>query len=631
MGVTPTPNNGFPVPDIGQQNWGGYIETCWTQVDALLGKIADIGNYNATLRNNLKAIIGTTGLNTGDKTLIGAINEVLAQGGGPVTGLNDDDSNPVKLSSAANLLQAINILDGIGFRQVRLTPTTATKLTDNITGVTISATGPQIAPLTAVGLGYLRYYASTKTLTFQPYGGTEDIHINIGGGATHVLIGDDGPDDQGGIYIDAVAGSLPLTDQMDEVLISAGAVVIDDDIFDNLVYLMTDTIYPDNYYTGIYDATNFQHWGLIIAHDTPSIGQTTITTNNPAGFSGHIANVFYCRKNAQDSVTRGFLAFLAGNDAYDALFTSNAVKTGELPGATSNFKNAVVYLDAKIDDFMGQIIKQDIVVSGTSADLTVSDNIELWDDGTPLILCFDKAIVPNQTYMPGDETKYSFGGVTVSGGTTVHNSITNWGDGNSGVVTVYYCKEGANEFARSAMRGFIEGQFSYEIIVKGNALEIPIADKSLIGAIVSLAGGGGGGVTSLNLQTGAVDIIAGTDVGVTVVSPGQIEVSYSGGRMIKAQQTSAVTVTVDSFNDTLTNAAVWEYSIEDTIGNVQSGTIRACWNATTDALQFDDTTTLPVGTISGITLSVAIVANMVSFIATITAGTWTIKITRVLL
>ena len=91
--------------------------------------------------------------------------------------------------------------------------------------------------------------------------------------------------------------------------------------------------------------------------------------------------------------------------------------------------------------------------------------------------------------------------------------------------------------------------------------------------------------------------------------------------------TSAATDCGSTIGDTTANGAVWNYSVSDGAGDLRAGTITAAWDASLDAVTFNEVSTIDLGDTSILTFAVVDTANVVSLQATRASGvaTWTIK------
>jgi hypothetical protein len=83
-----------------------------------------------------------------------------------------------------------------------------------------------------------------------------------------------------------------------------------------------------------------------------------------------------------------------------------------------------------------------------------------------------------------------------------------------------------------------------------------------------------------------------------------------------------------STSDTSGTAVFFDYyAINTTLSAYRSGTVIAVWNATANTTEFTDTSTNDLGgSTAGLTFSVAITSNNLELTATISTGTWTVKI-----
>lgn len=79
------------------------------------------------------------------------------------------------------------------------------------------------------------------------------------------------------------------------------------------------------------------------------------------------------------------------------------------------------------------------------------------------------------------------------------------------------------------------------------------------------------------------------------------------------------TEVVDSFSDLLADSCNWEYRVTDGT-NFRSGTIIAVWNASTNTVEYTETTTSDIGDTSDLTLDVIINSDNVELQATLASG-----------
>ena len=88
------------------------------------------------------------------------------------------------------------------------------------------------------------------------------------------------------------------------------------------------------------------------------------------------------------------------------------------------------------------------------------------------------------------------------------------------------------------------------------------------------------------------------------------------------------TFVVFSVPDTSGTAVFFDYyAINTTSSAYRSGTVMVVWNATANTAEFTDTSTNDLGgSTAGLIFSVAITSNNLELTATISTGTWTIKI-----
>lgn len=87
------------------------------------------------------------------------------------------------------------------------------------------------------------------------------------------------------------------------------------------------------------------------------------------------------------------------------------------------------------------------------------------------------------------------------------------------------------------------------------------------------------------------------------------------------------TTTLDSFADTLGDAAHWNYKIKKG-ANIRAGTMMAAWDASGDNIEYAEDATNDVGDTGDLTLGVDISSNTVRLRATATSDGWTVKVLR---
>jgi len=93
------------------------------------------------------------------------------------------------------------------------------------------------------------------------------------------------------------------------------------------------------------------------------------------------------------------------------------------------------------------------------------------------------------------------------------------------------------------------------------------------------------------------------------------------------------TVVVDTFAETEGDACVWHYNVASSDGaHRRAGTITACWNATTDTVEYTEYSTTDIGNTDDISIASDISSNNVRFVASNggTGNDWSVKVKRVL-
>jgi hypothetical protein len=91
---------------------------------------------------------------------------------------------------------------------------------------------------------------------------------------------------------------------------------------------------------------------------------------------------------------------------------------------------------------------------------------------------------------------------------------------------------------------------------------------------------------------------------------------------------TASPTTAYSIDESTGTAAYFDYRVTNTVNNGwRAGTVMAVWNPTANVVEFTDTSTADLtATTAGLSWSVSISGTSVQLIATITSGTWNIKI-----
>ncbi len=90
------------------------------------------------------------------------------------------------------------------------------------------------------------------------------------------------------------------------------------------------------------------------------------------------------------------------------------------------------------------------------------------------------------------------------------------------------------------------------------------------------------------------------------------------------------TENVDTFADTAGDGVVWDYIVKKGT-NLRAGTIIACWNATGDTVEYNETSTEDIGDTSDLTLTVDIDSNNVRLRGTAASDDWSVKVVRKLI
>jgi len=87
---------------------------------------------------------------------------------------------------------------------------------------------------------------------------------------------------------------------------------------------------------------------------------------------------------------------------------------------------------------------------------------------------------------------------------------------------------------------------------------------------------------------------------------------------------------VDTFADTDCDAVIWGYVVKDNATglNKTTGTIDACWIASTNAVEYNVTKTLDLGDTSDLVFSVDIAADRVRLVATVASNGWNVTVKR---
>jgi hypothetical protein len=90
------------------------------------------------------------------------------------------------------------------------------------------------------------------------------------------------------------------------------------------------------------------------------------------------------------------------------------------------------------------------------------------------------------------------------------------------------------------------------------------------------------------------------------------------------------TETIDTFADTIGEAAVWDYVVKKA-GNLRAGNLVACWDSNADTVEYAETHTNDIGSTTDVELSVDINSDNVRLLATVASDNWKCKVIRRLL
>lgn len=163
---------------------------------------------------------------------------------------------------------------------------------------------------------------------------------------------------------------------------------------------------------------------------------------------------------------------------------------------------------------------------------------------------------------------------------------------------------------------------SYKLDVNGTANFY----TSTVGATVLTVQGSTGQLFTVS------DIITGNLLQVNDVSGLPLmAVNANGAMYMYSASLTGITAsptTAYSIDETTGTAAYFDYRVTNTVNNGwRAGTVMAVWNPTTNVVEFTDTSTADLtATTSGLSWSVSVTGTSVQLIATITSGTWNIKI-----
>lgn len=100
-----------------------------------------------------------------------------------------------------------------------------------------------------------------------------------------------------------------------------------------------------------------------------------------------------------------------------------------------------------------------------------------------------------------------------------------------------------------------------------------------------------------------------------------------GGQTFENTDIDTGTETVDSFDDTTCKAVHWDYVVYNG-ANLRTGTVMAAWDASSDAIDYNEVSTVDVGDTSDITFAVDIDADVIRLRATVASDNWGAKVSR---
>ena len=356
--ITLTPNIGLKKPDDKYQNWDEPLRDNYDILDAIIGKVTDVGNYDETTRPSLAGIIGSeTGL--GDQTLIAAIvanrtdidqniiDISALQSALTPAGLNSFDSNPTyKLSGAIDLVEAINWLDGLNFEELNPSGATVSRFGADTIPASILTFNATAGSGTPVGVGSLRWHQGRSAFGVQFFGQTaEGNEVVVTGDIDDVVIF--GHDGIGSIGIDIAnyATLLTMPDTLQQFSLSSSIVELQDDvlIYDGLPLCAAYDPSEDQWHFAFHDNA-VQNFPVLTVTNGGGANGAKVETNYGAGFSNGV-KLYYVSIKGQDTTAQAFLGYFRAFLNNLSLFTDGTLQTSVFTNNETSVKGAIEYID----------------------------------------------------------------------------------------------------------------------------------------------------------------------------------------------------------------------------------------------------------------------------------------------
>lgn len=380
MATTVTPNIGLKKPEFKDKRWDDEIRDNSDILDAVIGKLTDVGNYDSGSRPSISKIVGEEpGLS---KSLIQAIldneNQIVTnsadiailQSSVTPAGLNNFDSNPTyKLGSAPTFADAINWLDGV-FYEV-LNP--ADSGVSGTAPYDLLLPGPDLIELastagvgTPVGPGIIRWHKDRQSLGIQFFGQpAEGDEVYVDNDIPYILTGNSGIGSLT-VTVKSIAGLIALPADEDQTFaLSSNAV----DLTDNVLSCNGEpccAIYDpvqDKWHFAFTDS-NYNFPKLTVTNGGGVSGGARVETNYGTGFSNGV-QVYYVSIKGQDTTAESFMGYFKSVLAQWALFQVNTLSASVFTGDFSSIQQAIETIDTVGVNGGPWTLGRDQLVSGT--------------------------------------------------------------------------------------------------------------------------------------------------------------------------------------------------------------------------------------------------------------------------